>query len=107
MFEGCQNLHYINCRAEDNTNYTSLLYGLSDFGFLQSPKPSLWKNETLVSNKKWSVSNDLPLTLEATQDGTITINNPEEFNDLKCLMNILLLYLNFYNILNLILRLMD
>ena len=83
MFAGCTSLNNLNCSAT-NISATDCITGwlpakTTSIGFVFSDNPSTWT--TLPTG--WMAEKELPLTLEAIEDGTITITNPSSFTNLK------------------------
>ena len=77
MFRGCSNLKQITCRAKNPSNiFTSVwVYGVPSSGlFIQHPD-AVWTSGVSGIPAGWGGQE--PLTIEAIEDGTITINNPQ------------------------------
>ena len=83
MFAGCTSLNTIKCSAtsisETNCIKDWLPAKTTTIGFIVTENPAIWT--TLPTG--WMAEKELPLTLEAIQDGTITINNSTCFSNLK------------------------
>lgn len=98
MFRGCSKLRYVDCKVEKikgNTNfsYTDLddfcnywLWNTTSPGILVTPSPYSFTN-TVAPHEDWKKEKYLPLTIEAVQDGTITINNTDKFNRMSFYKN--------------------
>ena len=77
MFRGCSNLKQITCRAKNPSRiFTSVwVYGVPSSGlFIQHPD-AVWISGESGIPAGWGGQE--PLTIEAIEDGTITINNPQ------------------------------
>lgn len=78
MFHGCSNLKQITCRAK-NPSYiftSAWVDGVPSSGlFIQHPD-AVW--QTGVSGIPAGWGGQEPLTIEAIEDGTITISNPQQ-----------------------------
>jgi hypothetical protein len=89
MFKGCSKLQYVVCKAKTYQNsstssiFSSWLTDVAAEGILITPKPNNFSSNTNVKPPaKWKIEKQLPLTLEAIQDGTITITNADKFNNM-------------------------
>lgn len=89
MFEGCNNIHIIQCLAQSGTNNSQFLYyGLSGIGLLICTNTGNFStdyNQGYFGG--WKRVKEIPLTLEAKNDGEIKITNPDAFNDLEYIKN--------------------
>ncbi len=99
MFKNCSKLGYVVCRVEkfngseitDTTNLQSYfnfwLSGVSHFGLLLTPTPSKFTNsiapseDTVNPSANWIIAKNHPLTIEAIEDGTVTIKYSNKFNN--------------------------
>ena len=77
MFYGCSNLKQITCYAKSPSNsYTSgWVYGVPSSGYFKKHPDASWI--TGVSGIPAGWGGQEPLTIEAIEAGTITINNPQ------------------------------
>ena len=77
MFRGCSNLKQITCLAKNPSNiYTpQWVYGVPSSGYFKKHPDASWISGASGIPVGWGGQE--PLTIEAIEDGTITINNPQ------------------------------
>ena len=81
MFEDCSNLKQITCYAKGNLGSSGATFywtrGVSSSGiFIKDPDAS-WPIGEHGIPTGWTYDNPVPLTVEAIENGTLTISNPQ------------------------------
>lgn len=101
MFLGCESLNYIKCLATDISAYNCTANWLANVSltgtFVQTQNNNIWRVKDSYSGipKHWTIdppcevvdAYQLPLTLEALEDGTITLSNTFSVKNLKYTKN--------------------
>ena len=108
MFKGCSKLKYVVCKVDkvnnsainSETNLETLetyfenwLSGVSRYGILITPHPANFtgtlapSEDTVTPSQNWKKEKQNPLTLEAVEDGTITVRNSNKFGNMLFFKN--------------------